>query len=238
MPWGRLTHQDRQHIADGLTRGLAYAEIARQLGRPTSTISREVARNGGPDAYQANPADQATRQRAHRRNPTSPTLPRDVNTAGREPEAVLRFQEWTSAQMTQTGLPHMPARVLACLLATDTGSLTASDLVAWLQVSPASVSKAVSYLEKLDFVTRTREHGSRRQRYVIGDDVWYRSWSRIAQSYMTWANAARQGVEILGPATPAGARMHQMAQFFEILVRSNDQAIEQWRQITTAQQQG
>ncbi|MGS2586459.1 helix-turn-helix domain-containing protein [Streptomyces hebeiensis] len=41
MPGGRLTQQDRRRIAAGLADGLPYAEIARRLDRPTSTISRE-----------------------------------------------------------------------------------------------------------------------------------------------------------------------------------------------------
>ncbi|MFD0661872.1 helix-turn-helix domain-containing protein [Thermocatellispora tengchongensis] len=48
MPGGRLTYEDRQAIASGLADGLDYAEIARRLARPTSTVTREVARNGGP----------------------------------------------------------------------------------------------------------------------------------------------------------------------------------------------
>ena len=53
MPGGRLTQQERQQIAHGLAADLAYAEIARRLERPTSTITREVMRNGGPAAYRA-----------------------------------------------------------------------------------------------------------------------------------------------------------------------------------------
>ena len=53
MPGGRLTQQERQQIALGLADGLAYAEIARRLDRPTSTITREVMRNGGPTSYRA-----------------------------------------------------------------------------------------------------------------------------------------------------------------------------------------
>jgi DNA-binding transcriptional regulator GbsR (MarR family) len=232
MPAGRLNRQDRQRIAAGLAQGRTYAQIARQLGRPTSTVSREVARNGGPGVYRADSAQQATRRRTRRKR----TPPPDIDLAGRDRDVVLSFQQWVAGQMIQMGFPRMPARVLACLLATDTGSLTATDLVGWLQVSPASVSKAISYLEQLDFVTRMPDAGSRRMRYVIDQDVWYRSWSRIARSYTMWADIARQGVETLGAATPAGERMLQMAQFFEILGRSNDQAVEQWRKIAVAQQ--
>src|SRR5512142_1860021 len=56
MPGARLSHQDRQHIAAGLVEGRGYAEIARRLRRPVSTVSREVIRNGGPEGYRADQA--------------------------------------------------------------------------------------------------------------------------------------------------------------------------------------
>ncbi len=59
-------------IALGLADSLAYAEIARRLQRPTSTITREVMRNGGPTAYRADLAHRATEQRARRRGPAAP----------------------------------------------------------------------------------------------------------------------------------------------------------------------
>lgn len=71
MPGGRLTQQERQQIALGLADGLPYAEIARRLERPTSTVTREVMRNGGPTAYRADLAHRATERRAHRRSPAT-----------------------------------------------------------------------------------------------------------------------------------------------------------------------
>ncbi|MGB8944370.1 MAG: helix-turn-helix domain-containing protein, partial [Streptomyces sp.] len=62
MPGGRLTHQDRRHIGAGLAEGLGYAEIARRIDRPTSTVSREVSRNGGPGRYRVDHAHLATVQ--------------------------------------------------------------------------------------------------------------------------------------------------------------------------------
>ncbi|GAA4984233.1 hypothetical protein GCM10025734_06900 [Kitasatospora paranensis] len=76
MPGGRLTQQERQQIALGLADNLPYAEIARRLDRPTSTITREVMRNGGPTAYRADLAHRATEHRAHRRRPATPGAPR------------------------------------------------------------------------------------------------------------------------------------------------------------------
>jgi len=75
MPGGRLTHEDRQRIAAWLADGLGYAEIGRRLGRPTSTISREVARYGVPGDYLADHAQQAAGHRARRRKPARPAEP-------------------------------------------------------------------------------------------------------------------------------------------------------------------
>src|ERR671922_1706112 len=92
MPGGRLTQQERQQIALGLADGLAYAEIARRLDRPTSTITREVMRNGGPTGYRADLAHRATEHRAHRRKQAAPPSPKAPPLAyGRDPEAVREY---------------------------------------------------------------------------------------------------------------------------------------------------
>src|ERR1051326_3508755 len=70
VPGGRLSQQERQKITAGLADGLSYAEIARRLDRPTSTVTREVMRNGGPAAYRADLAHYATEHRARRRRKT------------------------------------------------------------------------------------------------------------------------------------------------------------------------
>ncbi|MFJ2594002.1 helix-turn-helix domain-containing protein [Streptomyces erythrochromogenes] len=42
-----MTQQESQRIAAGLAGKLSSAEIAGRIVRPTSTINREIARNGG-----------------------------------------------------------------------------------------------------------------------------------------------------------------------------------------------
>lgn len=218
MPGGRLTHQDRRDIGAGLAEGLGYAEIARRIDRPTSTVSREVARNGGPGSYRVDHAHLATERRARRRKRIPRRDPATSPDAyGRDVEAVRDFAEQLAALMVRTGVPRMAARVLARLITDDSGSLTAADLVQRLGVSPASVSLAVRYLEGLEVIRREREPGHRRRRYVIDDDVWLRSWTTSAQKHAMWAQTAQRGVDLLDAATPAGARLAHMSQFFATL---------------------
>jgi len=66
---GRLTLADREEIGLGLRGGLSLTEIAARLGKATSTVSREVAGNGGRQEYRAWRAQVRARQRARRPKP-------------------------------------------------------------------------------------------------------------------------------------------------------------------------
>jgi len=230
MPGGRLTYEDRQQIAAYLTDGLSYAEIARRLSRPTSTVSREVTRNGGPSGYRAEEATQATRVRAHRRRTADPgPVPGATGAHGRDAAAVHDLEELLIGLIVRTGLSRMTARVLTCLYTADSGSHTAAELVARLQVSPASISKAIGELEAQELVRRERDTRGRRDRYVIDDDLWYRSWLASARMNVTLADAVRHGAQVLGTTTPAGARLEDMGQFLRQVGHHMVQAAEGWK---------
>lgn len=231
MPGGRLTQQERQQIAVGLADGLAYAAIARRLDRPTSTVTREVMRNGGPTAYRADLAHRATERRAHRRIPAAPRGTAPASARGRDDAAVREYEETFTTLLMQSGVPKMMARVLTCLYTSDTGSLTASELVQRLDVSPASVSKAISYLEVQGLARRERDEESRRERYVVDDDVWYQSMIAAARSNAQLAETARQGVVVLGPGSPAANRLENIARFVDFVGESIARAAEQAREI-------
>jgi len=231
MPGGRLTQQDRQQIALGLADGLAYAELARRIGRPTSTITREVMRNGGPTAYRADLAHRATERRAHRRRPASSRGSESVpQPHGRDAEAVAEYEETLTTVLMASGLPKMTARVLTCLFTTDAGSLTASQLAQRLQVSPASVSKAIAFLESQSLVRRERDE-RRRDRYVVDDELFYQATIASARSNDQLAETARQGIAILGPHTPAAARLEKIARFLDFISESITRAAEQAREV-------
>ncbi|GAA3386966.1 GbsR/MarR family transcriptional regulator [Cryptosporangium minutisporangium] len=234
MPGGRLTQQDRQQIALGLADGLAYAEIARRLDRPTSTITREVMRNGGPTGYRADLAHRATERRTHQRRQAAPRDPQAPSQpSGRDPEAVREYEEVLTTIFMQSGLPKMMARVMVSLYTTDAGSLTASELVQRLQVSPATISKAIAFLESQALVRRERDE-RRRERYIVDDDVWYQSTVASARALAQVAEASRQGVSVLGAGTPAAVRLENIARFMDYVSENTERAAEQAREVLHA----
>ncbi|RSS52329.1 MarR family transcriptional regulator [Streptomyces sp. WAC07061] len=231
MPGGRLTPQERQQIAMGVADGLAYAEIARRLDRPTSTVTREVMRNGGPAGYRADLAQRATEHRTHRRKQAAPRGSQaPAQTHGRDPEAVAAYEEMFATVLIQSGLPKMTAKVLVALYIADSGTLTASELVQRLQVSPGSISKAVALLESQGLIRRERDE-RRRERYIVDDDVWYESMMASARSTALLAETARKGVNVLGRNTPAATRLENIGRFVDFVSESIVRAADQAREI-------
>ncbi|WP_435850100.1 MarR family transcriptional regulator [Streptomyces uncialis] len=225
MPKGRLTHEDRVLIAGWLADGLGYAEIGRRLGRPTSTISREAARNRAPGGYLADHAQSAADLRARRSGPARPGRPgpaADGGSSGGGPPSgggrwsgeVRAFVDRFATLLAATGLPRMTSRVFVSLVTADADGLTAADLVRRLQVSPASVSKSIGSLEAMELVVRRSDPGRRRERYLIDDDVWLRAWQADTGAHGEIATAARRGAELFGAGTTAGGRLDRMGRFF------------------------
>src|SRR6185436_10524901 len=75
-----------------------------------------------------------------------------VNRENRTAEFVERF----ALLLDEAGMPRMPARVFAAILADDGGRLTARELAERLSVSPAAISGAVRYLTQAGMIERGR----------------------------------------------------------------------------------
>jgi IS30 family transposase len=89
---GRLSLPDREEISLGLRNGESFTAIAIRLGKAVSTVSREVASNGGRNDYRAWRAHQRARDRARR--PKTPKL-----SCARLAGQVTRWlKEWWSPQ--------------------------------------------------------------------------------------------------------------------------------------------
>ncbi len=65
-----LSLDEREEISRGVAAGDSLRMVAARLGRAPSTISRELARNGGRVGYRAHHADRAAFRRARRPKPS------------------------------------------------------------------------------------------------------------------------------------------------------------------------
>ena len=120
---------------------------------------------------------------------------------------MAEYEETLTTVLMASGLPKMTARVLTCLLTTDAGSLTASQLAQRLHVSPASISKAIAFLESQSLVRRERDE-RRRDRYVVDDELFYQATIASARSNDQLAETARQGIAILAQPTVRLSLIH------------------------------
>ncbi|SDP86238.1 GbsR/MarR family transcriptional regulator [Lentzea jiangxiensis] len=228
MPGKRLDEEERQLIAQFLWDGLGYSEIGRRLQRPASTIQREVVRNGGHNNYRPGAAHRAASERATRRMPAVDDLDVDEESCSfdRGPGEVQEFHLRLVGVFRQTGLTRTAARILAEIFMTDRGSLTATELVLRLSVSPGTVSRSTAYLQELDLLSAERD--GKRVRYFLGDDLWYQAWLSSAQRNSTWADTGLDGAEIFGLDTPVGARLKDMGQFFAFVVVDMEATRQKW----------
>ncbi|HYZ98214.1 MAG TPA: MarR family transcriptional regulator [Acidimicrobiales bacterium] len=144
-------------------------------------------------------------------------------------EAVLRFVERFALELTEAGWPRMPARVFACLLAAEDGSLTARELASRLRVSPAAISGGVRYLTQIGLVRREREPGARVDHYRIDDDTWYEAFARQNERLHRWVAVLGDGIEALGPEGPAGHRLQETRAFFAFLHDELLAVLKRWR---------
>jgi DNA-binding transcriptional regulator GbsR (MarR family) len=147
----------------------------------------------------------------------------------RDDEAVRRFIERFALNLTEAGMPRMPARVFAALLIAEDGRRTAAELAGELGVSPAAISGAVRYLTQLRLVSREREPGERVDHYRVSSDTWYEAITRRDEMVARWLLDLADGVKAVGPDTPAGARLEETRQFFAYLLDEVPRMLERWR---------
>jgi DNA-binding transcriptional ArsR family regulator len=147
-----------------------------------------------------------------------------AETPGNLPEFIEKF----AAVLILAGFPPMPARVFAALQVTDSGRLSAAELGDLLQISPAAVSGAVRYLTGVGLVHKERVPGSRREYYRMPSDIWHQVLLLRNHVLIRWAALLKEGIDIVGPATPAGRRMAGDAGFFEFLAAEMPALMARW----------
>lgn len=172
---------------------------------------------------------------AHSRPAATPGSARDPSPEPRsipesDDERLFDVAERVGSALQAGGLPRLPSRVLAALLAHDEGRMGAGDLARVLHISPASVSSAVGYLDRLRLIRREREPGSRRDSYVVMDDAWHDLMLQTDQIYLPIIAAFAYGVEASGPDTRAGARLQLQVDFLEFIRTETNSLVARWEQ--------
>jgi IS30 family transposase len=94
---GQLYLVEPEEISRGIAAGLSARMIAGRIDRPPSTVSREIARNGGRDAYRALVADAAAFKRARRPKPSKLA----ANAELRDVVADKLDDDWSPQQIAQ-----------------------------------------------------------------------------------------------------------------------------------------
>ncbi|MFC5832797.1 GbsR/MarR family transcriptional regulator [Nonomuraea insulae] len=215
-----MTQQERERIASGLADKLSYGEISRRLDRPTSTITREITRNGGPNDYRPQQAHQATIQRARRGTPAPPHA---------DTPPVATMEQEILEMAVRAGMPRTAARVHHDLALSEDGRRTAAELTHRLRVSPASVSVAVNFLVQQGFVRRERDPRRRRDIYVIDDDAWYNAIMTSERQTLQTARATMAVAETYGLDTPVGQRLAKTAAYLERVSLDIMESADRWR---------
>jgi predicted transcriptional regulator len=153
-------------------------------------------------------------------------------------DPLFAYVERFSSVLVAAGIPAMPARVFVALLVADSGRLTAAELAGRLRISPAAVSGGVRYLVQLGLVHKERVPGSRRDCYRMPDDIWSDMFRLRDQVMQRWAALIREGIELLGPDTPAGARLAEHAMFFDFVSGEMPEVLKRWDEYRAARPEG
>ncbi len=88
-----LSLTEREEISRGVAAGDSLRSIGNRLGRAASTVSRELARNGGHHRYRAHHADRAVLRRARRPKPSKLASNHQLRMVVEE-----KLEEWWSPQ--------------------------------------------------------------------------------------------------------------------------------------------
>jgi hypothetical protein len=148
-----------------------------------------------------------------------------------EPSAaeISQFVERFAGVLANSGVPSMSARVMAQMLVSPTGTMTASELAEALQISQPAVSGAVRQLIQVSFITRERLPGSRKDHYRIRDDVFAAILERRNNALGEWESSVLSGVDLFGPDSVVGQRLSENAEFFAFIRDDLNQMIKNWR---------
>jgi DNA-binding transcriptional regulator GbsR (MarR family) len=151
-----------------------------------------------------------------------------------------RAVERLGQTLEEVGIPRMPARVFAFILADDQEAYTAADLAGGLSVSPAAISGAVRYLTDTHLVVRERNPAGRGDLFRVRDgDIWGTIQAARRPLLDRIVEHVQEAVELLPPGSAGRARVEETRDYFTFVredVQQLDQRWKAWRTTATTQE--
>lgn len=146
-----------------------------------------------------------------------------------EDEKLLRFVEGFAVFLNDMGIPRMPARVFAFVLAGDAEVYSSADLAEGLKVSPAAISTAVRYLVQTGLLTRENRPGRRGDQYRIFDDDVWSTIIKAREPLLRRSEAfLADGIAVI-PEGPGARRIRETLEFFRFVCDELPAQEQRWK---------
>ena len=139
--------------------------------------------------------------------------------------------------METMGIPRMPARVFAFILADDQSSHTAAELARGIDASPAAISGAVRYLADTHLIVRERNPAGRGDLFRVRDgDIWGTIQAARLPMLDHIIESVAEAVDMLPPGSAGRARVDETRDYFTFVredARGLDARWRAWRSRTS-----
>ena len=143
--------------------------------------------------------------------------------------ALAQAVERLGRVLEESGVPRMPARVFAYILAEDRDRYTAAELAEGLQVSPAAISGAVRYLTQTRLVVRERRPSGRGDLYrVVDGDVWGTIMTARLPLLDHYVTSLEEAAALLEPGSPGRNRVEETREYFAFAREGMADLVERW----------
>jgi DNA-binding transcriptional regulator GbsR (MarR family) len=128
------------------------------------------------------------------------------------------------------GVPRMPSRVFAFILADDRSTYTAAELARGVDVSPAAISGAVRYLADTHLVVRERNPAGRGDVFRVRDgDIWSTIQAARLPLLDHIVTSVAEAAELLPPGSAGRERVEETRDYFTF-IREDAQGLDRrWR---------
>jgi DNA-binding transcriptional regulator GbsR (MarR family) len=143
---------------------------------------------------------------------------------------LARAVERLGQTMESMGIPRMPARVFAFILADDQSTYTAAELARGVGVSPAAVSGAVRYLTDTHLVVRERNPVGRGDLFRVRDgDIWGTIQAARLPMLDRIIESVAEAADLLPTSSAGRARVEETRDYFTFIREDARELDQRWR---------